>query len=102
MTSKWSTAPPLIRKSFFHNFFENFFSEAFRYLFGLIDVATNRLFIKAMTNRTAQAVTDYVRTIYDELEDLIKELQKENIQLRAHTDNGKEFLAAVLGKFFVN
>lgn len=54
-----------------------------------------------MTNRTAQAVLDYVRTeVYKKEEAHVKELQNENIQLRAHTDNGKEFVAAILSIFF--
>lgn len=68
----------------------------------MIDVATNRLWIKAMTNRTAQSVLDYIRTIYKNEDTYVKELQKENIQLRAHTDNGKEFVAAKISKFFVS
>lgn len=54
-----------------------------------------------MTNRTAQAVLDYVRTeVYKKEEALVKELQNENIQLRAHTDNGKEFVAAIISMVF--
>lgn len=95
---KYEISFPLYISLFFFHYFSNVL---FRYLFGMIDVATNRLWIKAMTNRTAQAVLDYVRTeVYKKEEALVKELQNENIQLRAHTDNGKEFVAAIISMVF--
>lgn len=65
-------------------------------------MATNRLWLKAMVDRTAQPVLDFIKKLYNDEKELVDELQMAGVKLRAHTDNGKEFSTANLSEFLLS